>query len=163
MRDLIEDRFNTFAWLGQARQNPIQSNLMLKLVRAGYSPALARAILERMPERWARRGHAVDDGRRSERNIHTDAGHARCTRKAASTPWWAPPASARPRRQPSWPACAPRPTARQRRPDHAGHTARRCPCAVARTRRMLGLVAHLAHDRAALQDLLGLFSARRWC
>ena len=34
MRDLIEDRFNTFAWLGQARQHPIQSNLMLKLMRA---------------------------------------------------------------------------------------------------------------------------------
>ena len=50
MRDLIEDRFNTFAWLGQAKQHPIQSNLMLKLMRAGYSPMLARTILEHMPE-----------------------------------------------------------------------------------------------------------------
>ncbi len=50
MKELIEDRFNTLSWLGQARQNPIQSNLMLKMIRAGYSPALARAILERMPE-----------------------------------------------------------------------------------------------------------------
>ncbi|MFP5443345.1 MAG: flagellar biosynthesis protein FlhF, partial [Betaproteobacteria bacterium] len=40
MRELIEDRFNTMAWLGQARQNPIQSNLMLKMIRAGYSPSL---------------------------------------------------------------------------------------------------------------------------
>src|SRR3990167_3869435 len=39
MRELIEDRFNTMAWLGQARQNPIQSNLMLKMIRAGYSPS----------------------------------------------------------------------------------------------------------------------------
>ena len=30
MKDLIEDRFNTLTWLGQARQNPIQANLMLK-------------------------------------------------------------------------------------------------------------------------------------
>jgi flagellar biosynthesis protein FlhF len=29
--------------------------------------------------------------------------------------------------------------------------------------RMLGMVAHLAHDKAALQDLLGLLPARRWC
>ena len=50
MRDLIEDRFNTFAWLNQAKQHPIQSNLMLKLMRAGYSPTLARTILEHMPE-----------------------------------------------------------------------------------------------------------------
>ena len=50
MKDMIEERFNTLAWLGQAKQNPIQSNLMLKLIRAGYSPALARAVLERMPD-----------------------------------------------------------------------------------------------------------------
>src|SRR5690606_31411083 len=50
MKDLIEERFNTLAWLGQARQNPIQSNLMLKLIRAGFSPALSRAVLEHLPE-----------------------------------------------------------------------------------------------------------------
>src|SRR5690606_15808197 len=42
MKALIEDRFNTLAWLGQTRQSPLQSNLMLKLIRAGYSPALSR-------------------------------------------------------------------------------------------------------------------------
>src|SRR3990167_1514572 len=42
MRELIEDRFNTMAWLGQARQNPIQSNLMLNMIPASYSPSLAR-------------------------------------------------------------------------------------------------------------------------
>ena len=46
MKEMIEDRFNTMAWLGQAKQNPIQSNLMLKMIRAGYSPALARAVLQ---------------------------------------------------------------------------------------------------------------------
>jgi flagellar biosynthesis protein FlhF len=46
MKKMMEDRFNVLAWLGQARQDPIHSNLMLKLVRAGYSPALARAVLE---------------------------------------------------------------------------------------------------------------------
>ena len=33
MKELIEERFNTLTWLGQARQNPIQTNLMLKLIR----------------------------------------------------------------------------------------------------------------------------------
>ena len=76
MKELIEDRFNALNWLGQARQNPIQSNMMLKMIRSGYSPTLARAILERMPEeldaaesvRW------VMDV--LERNLHTDAGSA---------------------------------------------------------------------------------------
>ena len=39
MRDLIEERFNTFSWLGRAQNDPIQSQLMLKLIRAGYSPS----------------------------------------------------------------------------------------------------------------------------
>jgi flagellar biosynthesis protein FlhF len=74
MKEMIEDRFNTMTWLGQARQNPIQTNLMLKMIRSGYSPTLSRAILERMPEdmdaaesfRW------VMDV--LERNLRTDAG-----------------------------------------------------------------------------------------
>ena len=73
MKDLIEDRFNTLNWLGQARQNPIQANLMLKLIRAGYSPTLSRTILERMPETAdpAQSLQWVMDV--LERNLHTDA------------------------------------------------------------------------------------------
>ena len=73
LKEMMEDRFNTLTWLGQAKQNPIQSNLMLKLIKAGYSPALSRTILERLPEdmdapmaqRW------VTDV--LERNLRTDA------------------------------------------------------------------------------------------
>jgi flagellar biosynthesis protein FlhF len=49
LKDMIEDRFNMLAWLGTSRNNPLQSNLMLKLIRAGYSPALVRSVLERLP------------------------------------------------------------------------------------------------------------------
>lgn len=49
MKDMMDERFTALAWLGHARQDPIQSNLMLKLVRAGYSPGLARSVLEAMP------------------------------------------------------------------------------------------------------------------
>ena len=46
MKQMMEERFNVLAWSGQARKDPVHSNLMLKLVRAGYSPTLARAVLE---------------------------------------------------------------------------------------------------------------------
>jgi flagellar biosynthesis protein FlhF len=49
LKEMIEERFNTLAWLGSSKQNPIQSNLMLKLIRSGFSPAMSRAVLERVP------------------------------------------------------------------------------------------------------------------
>ncbi|PJI95978.1 flagellar biosynthesis protein FlhF [Acidovorax sp. 69] len=162
MKDLIEDRFNTLAWLGQARQNPIQSNLMLKMIRAGYSPSLARAVLERMPEdlsagesvRWLMEV--------LERNLKTDlaepplyeqggifamvgstgVGKTTTTAKLAAM-------------------CA-----RIHGPGSVGlitlDTYRVGAHEQLRTYgRMLGIVAHLAHDRAALQDLLGLLSGKK--
>ena len=162
MRELIEDRFNTLAWLGQAKQNPIQSNLMLKLIRAGYSPTLARTVLERLPEditpgeavRWLMEV--------LERNLHTDAdeeplyeqggiyalvgstgvGKTTTTAKLAAM-------------------CA-----RIHGPGSVGlitlDTYRVGAHEQLRTYgRMLGIVAHLAHDRAALQDLLGLLSGKK--
>ncbi|MDW8336433.1 MAG: flagellar biosynthesis protein FlhF [Tepidimonas sp.] len=49
LKQLMEERFQTLAWLGQARLNPIQSTLMHKFIRAGYSPTVARAVLQRLP------------------------------------------------------------------------------------------------------------------
>lgn len=49
LRQMVEERFQTLAWLGQSRLNPIQSTLMHKFIRAGYSPTVARAVLERLP------------------------------------------------------------------------------------------------------------------
>ena len=49
MRNLIEDRFNTLTWLarrGRTRYRPSSCSL----IRAGYSPALSRAVLEHLPE-----------------------------------------------------------------------------------------------------------------
>ncbi len=56
-----------------------------------------------------------------------------------------------------------RPTTRgaKRWPDHAGYLPGRCPRATALYGRMLGVVAHLAHDKAALKDLLGLLSGKK--
>ncbi len=162
MKEMMEDRFNTLAWLGQARQNPIQSNLMLKLIRSGYSPNLARTILERMPEEMSASEsvHWVMDV--LERNLRTDAegsslheeggvfaligatgvGKTTTTAKLAGL-------------------CA------------RAHGAASVGLITLDTYRvgaheqlraygkMLGVVAHLAHDRVALQDLLGLLSSKK--
>jgi flagellar biosynthesis protein FlhF len=162
MKELIEDRFNTLSWLGQARQNPIQANMMLKLIRAGYSPTLARTILERMPAemdaaesvRWVldvlQRNLKTDEGGvplHSEGGVFaligaTGVGKTTTTAKLAGL-------------------CA--------RAHGAGsvglitldsyrigaHEQLRA------YGKMLGVVAHLAHDYAALKDLLGLLSSKK--
>lgn len=162
MKEMMEDRFNTLAWLGQARQNPIQANLMLKLIRSGYSPNLSRTILERMPVemnpsesmRW------VMDV--LERNLHTDAdgpavheeggvfaligatgvGKTTTTAKLAGL-------------------CA-----RTHGVGSVGLITLDTYRVGAHEQlraygKMLGVVAHLAHDRVALQDLLGLLSNKK--
>ena len=160
MRDLIEDRFNTFAWLGQARAHPIQSNLMLKLMRAGFSPALSRAILERMPEPLAAAEaiHWMMDAIERNLKTHPQALHDEggCHALVGATGVGKTTTVAKLAGQ-----CAQahgaasvgmitldiqRVGAHEQLREHA---------------RGLGLVAHLAHDRAALQDLLGLFANKK--
>lgn len=160
MREMIEDRFNTFAWLGQAKQHPIQSNLMLKLMRAGYSPTLARTILEHMSESLAAPEAIQWMMEAIERNLKTDVlplhdeggvhalvgatgvGKTTTVAKLAGL-------------------CA------------KAHGAASVAMITLDTHRVgaheqlrelargVGLVAHLAHDRAALQDLLGLLANKR--
>jgi len=161
MKDMIEERFNTLAWLGQAKQNPIQSNLMLKLIRAGYSPALARAMLEKLPDslgatesvRWVmdvlERNLKTDTGRSlpEDGGVYalvgaTGVGKTTTTAKLAGL-------------------CA-----RQYGPASVGlitlDTYRIGAHEQLRTYgRMLGVVAHLAHDQAALQDLLNLLANKK--
>ncbi|MEI8156647.1 MAG: flagellar biosynthesis protein FlhF [Burkholderiales bacterium] len=162
MKELMEDRFNTLAWLGNARQNPIQANLMVKLIRAGYSPNLSRSILERMPEEMnaAESVQWIVDV--LERNLKTDAdgpliqeeggvfaligatgvGKTTTTAKLAGL-------------------CA-----RTHGPGSVGLITLDTYRVGAHEQlrgfgKMLGVVAHLAHDRVALQDLLGLLSNKK--
>ncbi|MFZ4287619.1 flagellar biosynthesis protein FlhF [Variovorax sp. HJSM1_2] len=162
MKELIEERFNTFAWLGQAKQDPIQSNLMLKLIRAGYSPALARAILERLPEdtapaeavRWL-----MDV---LERNLKTDAAGQSLVQEGGiyalvgATGVGKTTTAAK--------------LAAQCVQMHGANSVGLVTLDTYRVAgheqlraygRMLGVVAHLAHDRAALQDLLSLLANKK--
>ena len=162
MKELIEDRFNTLAWLGQARQDPIQSNLMLKMIRAGYSPALARAVLERMPEDLSA-GDAVRWLMEVlERNLKTDLAEPALYEQGGIFAMVGSTGVGKTTTTAKLAALC----ARIHGPGSVGlitlDTYRVGAHEQLRTYgRMLGIVAHLAHDRAALQDLLGLLSGKK--
>ncbi|MGE0350726.1 flagellar biosynthesis protein FlhF [Hydrogenophaga sp.] len=162
LKDMIEERFNTLAWLGSSKQNPIQSNLMLKMIRAGYSPAMSRAVLERVPTeagaaeavRWlmdvitrnlkvaAPGASLCDEGGVVSLIGATGVGKTTTAAKLAAQ-------------------CV-----KQYGAASVGlitlDTYRVSGYEQLRAfGRMLGVVAHLAHDRAALKDLLNLLSAKR--
>lgn len=162
MKEMIEERFSTLTWLGQAKQHPIQANLILKLIRAGYSPGLARAVLAKLPEdtgatesmRWVMdvlaRNLKTDSGQlplQEEGGIYalvgaTGVGKTTTIAKLAGL-------------------CA-----RLHGPASVGlitlDSYRIGAHEQLRTYgRMLGVAAHLAHDRAALQDLLNLLGNKK--
>jgi flagellar biosynthesis protein FlhF len=162
MKELIEDRFNALNWLGQARQNPIQSNMMLKMIRAGYSPTLARTILERMPEeldaaesvRW------VMDV--LERNLHTDAGSAPLHEEGGVFALIGATGVGKTTTAAKLAGMC----ARAHGPGSVGLITLDTYRVGAHEQlraygKMLGVVAHLAHDKAALHDLLGLLSNKK--
>ena len=162
MKELIEERFNTLAWLGQARHNPIQSNLMLKLIRAGYSPALSRAVLEHLPEQLG----AADAVRWLmdvlERNLRTDHQQLPLHEEGGIYALVGSTGVGKTTTAAKLAALC----ARQYGPGSVGlitlDTYRIGAHEQLRSYgRMLGVVAHLAHDRAALQDLLGLLSSKK--
>ncbi|QHE77653.1 flagellar biosynthesis protein FlhF [Hydrogenophaga sp. PBL-H3] len=162
LKEMIEERFNTLAWLGSSKQNPIQSNLMLKMIRAGYSPAMARAVLDRVPAdaaapeafRWlmdvitrnlkvsASTAGLCDEGGVVSLIGATGVGKTTTAAKLAAQ-------------------CV-----KQYGAASVGmitlDTYRVSGYEQLRAYgRMLGVVAHLAHDRAALKDLLNLLSGKR--
>jgi flagellar biosynthesis protein FlhF len=162
MKDLIEDRFNTLTWLGQARQDPIQSNLMLKMIRAGFSPALARAVLERLPQDGGAPGAVRWLMDVLERNLRT-APHG-LTLSAEGGIFAMVGATGVGKTTTAAKLAAQ--CARLHGPASVGlitlDTYRIAAHEQLRSYgRMLGVVAHLAHDRAALQDLLGLLANKK--
>ena len=162
MKELIEDRFNTLSWLGQARQNPIQANLMLKLIRAGYSPTLSRTVLERLPEgleaassmRW------VTDV--LERNLRTDRVSPALYEEGGTFALIGATGVGKTTTAAKLAGLC----ARRHGPGSVGLISLDTYRVGAQEQlraygKMLGVVAHLAHDRAALQDLLGLLAGKK--
>jgi flagellar biosynthesis protein FlhF len=162
LKDMIEERFNTLAWLGSSKQNPVQSGLMLKLIRAGYSPAMSRAVLERLPDsigaaeamRWI-----MDVLARNLRTAPAGAGLADeggVIALVGATGVGKTTTAAK--------------LAAQCVRTHGTASVGLITLDTYRVSgyeqlraygRMLGVVAHLAHDRAALKDLLALLANKR--
>jgi flagellar biosynthesis protein FlhF len=162
LKAMMEERFQTLAWLGQSKLNPIQSQLMHKFVRAGYSPTVARAVLERLPAhlgavqawRWvldvlahnlqvAREpGHLCDEGGVFALLGATGVGKTTTAAKLAAQCVKAYGANSV--------GLITLDTYRV-----GGYEQLRA------YGRLLGVVAHQAHDAAALQDLLELLANKR--
>lgn len=49
LRALVEERFSTMAWLSQTKQKPAHADLTQRLLHAGYSSKLIREMLEQLP------------------------------------------------------------------------------------------------------------------
>lgn len=161
LRDMIEDRFNMLAWLGTSRTNPLQSNLMLKLIRAGYSPTLVRTVLERLPNegvpadavRWVMDVLA--------RNLKTSDTHSDLSDEGGVMSLMGATGVGK--------TTTAAKLAAQCVKNHGVNSVGLITLDTYRVSgyeqlraygRMMGVVAHLAHDRAALTDLLNLLSGK---
>ncbi|MEY2685430.1 MAG: hypothetical protein RJA09_2574 [Pseudomonadota bacterium] len=162
LKAMIEERFNTLAWLGNTRQSPIQTNLMLKLIRAGYSPTVTRAVMEHLPAelpaadafRWTQEVLTRNLKTATDASLMCDEGGVFAL--VGPTGVGKTTAAAKLAAQ-----CV-----KAYGANSVGlitlDTYRIAAYEQLRTYgRMLGVVAHLAHDRAALQDLLNLLANKR--
>lgn len=162
VKDLIEERFNTLTWMNQTRSNPLHSNMMLKLIRCGYSPALSRTLMERLPQNASPADAMKWLVQVLERNLRTDSADAPIWDKGGvfalvgSTGVGKTTTAAKlaalcaAKHGPNSVGLITLDTYRV-----GGHDQLRA------YGRMLGVVAHLAHDKAALQDLLGLLAGKK--
>jgi flagellar biosynthesis protein FlhF len=161
VKSLIEERFNTLDWLGHMRRHPAQASVMLRLLKAGFSPSLSRAMVEKMPIDlnatealdWV---HQV-----LERNLKTDTSGSLIKQGGIYALVGATGVG---------------------KTTTAAKLAAQCVSVhgaasvglitldtyksgaheqLRQHGRMMGVVAHLAHDRAALEDLLSLLANKK--
>ncbi|MBI5918117.1 MAG: flagellar biosynthesis protein FlhF [Nitrosomonadales bacterium] len=63
MRNMLQEQLSCIGWNEMQQRNPAQSKLLRELLNAGFSPALSRQLLDKMPEKadssWVRQvlGH----------------------------------------------------------------------------------------------------------
>lgn len=161
VKSLIEHRFDTLQWLGQARQDPVQSSLMLRLLRAGFSPSLSRAMMEKLPPNL-QATQAMDwIGQVLERNLKTDVAHSLLERGGTFALVGATGVGKTTTAAKLAAQCAAVHGAA-----HVGLITLDIEKSGAHEQlrshgRNMGVVAHLAHDRCALEDLLGLLAGKK--
>jgi flagellar biosynthesis protein FlhF len=59
MKGLLQDQLSQIAWSDNTKRSPVQSKLLAKLLHAGFSPVLARTLIEKLPS-------ATDDATAAE-------------------------------------------------------------------------------------------------
>jgi flagellar biosynthesis protein FlhF len=59
LRGLVEGQLAGFAWNDLTRRDPLRAEAMKRLLAAGFSPAFARQLLDRLPKEEADLGHAM--------------------------------------------------------------------------------------------------------
>ena len=162
LKSMIEDRFNMLTWLGTSRNNPMQSNLMLKLIRAGYSPTLVRSVLERLPAD----GSAADSVRWVmdvlTRNLKITDGGAGIGDEGGVVALIGATGVGKTTTAAKLAAQCVKSYGAQSVGLITLDTYRVAGYEQLRSYgRLMGVVAHLAHDRAALKDMLNLLAGKR--
>lgn len=161
MKSMMEERFTTLSWMSQARQEPVRSNLLLKLIRAGFSPALSRTLLERVTQEMSPAEAVRDVMGTIERMLRVDAGPGLEQAGGVYALVGATGVGKTTTIAKLATLCA-----REHGAQSVGlitlDTYRAGAHEQLRTYgRSINVVAHLAHDRAALLELLGLFSRKK--
>ena len=136
--------------------------MMLKLLRAGYSPALSRAIMEHLPQETGPADAMKWLVQVLERNLRTDSADAPIWEKGGVFALVGSTGVGKTTTAAKLAAlCAAK---------HGSNSVGLITLDTYRVGghdqlraygRMLGVVAHLAHDKAALQDLLGLLAGKK--
>ena len=162
MKAMIEDRFTAMAWLGKAQQHPMQPHLILKLLRAGFSPLMARSLLERLPESMGPHEAVQWLMQVLERNIRTDVGGPSIDEQGGIFAITGATGVGKTTTTAKIAAAA----VSKYGANAVGLVTLDAYRVGAHDQlraygRALGVVAHMAHDRAALHDLLRLFSTKR--
>jgi flagellar biosynthesis protein FlhF len=49
MRGMLQDQLAQMAWTDLTRKSPVQAKLLARMIQSGFSPVLARAVIERLP------------------------------------------------------------------------------------------------------------------
>lgn len=162
MQTMLEERLGAMAWLGQTRQDPLQANLLLKLVRAGYSPELSRKLLEKLPRQLP----AAEAFRRMmetlAHNVRTDEGGPSLVEEGGTFAVVGPTGVGKT-------AAVTKLVARCIATHGVGSVglismdAHRAGAheQLRASVRPLGVVAHMAHDQAALRELLSLLDGKK--
>ena len=161
VKHLIAERFNTMDWLGSTRRQPVASSILLRLLKAGFSPSLSRAMVDKMPQDLGAT-EALDWVHQVlERNLKTPAPDSLLKRGGILALVGATGVGKTTTVAKLATQCA------------AQHGSASVGLITLDTYksgaheqlrqhgRMMGVVAHLAHDRAALEDLLNLLANKK--